>query len=112
MSLLLVIMFRSGIRQILQLSLCVPFPRIQEVLRNVFWGYSIDMDTKELSYEFVTLRYLQEKAQKVIWILGQTTMDAESLLQIQNNYSKNVTFAKLITYMEYGFYRREYHAAT
>ena len=84
-------------------ALCAPFQRIQEVLRNVFWGYSIDMDTKELSYEFVTLRYLQEKAQKVIWILGQTTMDAESLLQIQNNYSKNVTFAKLITYMEYGF---------
>ena len=52
------------------------------------------------------------KAQKVILILGQTTMGAESLLQIQNNYSKNVTFAKLITYMEYGFYRREYHAAT
>ena len=84
MSLLLVIMFRSGIRQILQLSLCVPFPRIQEVLRNVFWGYSIDMDTKELSYEFVTLRYLQEKAQKVIWILGQTTMSVKSHMQMEN----------------------------
>ena len=67
------------------------------------------MDTKELTYEFVTLRYLQEKAQKVILIFGETTMSAESLQQIQNNYSKNVTFEILITYMEYGFYHYACH---
>ena len=36
-------------------------------------------------------------------------MRAESLLQIQNNYSKNVTFEILITYMEYGFYHYACH---
>lgn len=61
------------------------------------------MDTKELSYEFVTLRYLQEKAQKVILILGQTTMGVESHLQMKNKNTINVTFEMLITYVEYGF---------
>lgn len=36
-------------------------------------------------------------------------MSAESLQQIQNNYSENVTFEILITYMEYGFYHYACH---
>ena len=65
-------------------ALCAPFQRIQEVLRNVFGGYSIAIDTKELSYEFVTLRYLQEKAQQVILIFWQTTMSVKSHMQMEN----------------------------
>lgn len=49
-----------------------------------FGGYSIAIDTKELSYEFVTLRYLQEKAQQVILIFWQTTMSIKSHLQMEN----------------------------